>query len=346
MQKITGRLPKNSLWIGLTVTLSVFLVACGGGGGSSGGSNTVAAAPAEDPVFVPPAGISANITKIDTSACPELSVYVSVANEKSQTVLNLNAQNFQLLEDGILQDLTSFSFEDIVTESIVFSMAMDYSLSLTDQDLLKVEEAASNFLAELFSVTSSNQLDNWGEIVKFVTDDEVIQSFTNDKDKLLAGIEAPSQLRLNSQHFTGLYDAIGNSVNRLIEFRNNPPTDIPEKSILIVITDGYDNNSVEYDRATNIASAKAGGIQIISIGIGTSVDGQSLYELARETGGLYFYAPTPDDLITIFNQFLENLKNQYVLKYNTDNSGSAKMVEVIVETPDGTGSDALAYACP
>jgi hypothetical protein len=346
MQKIMGRRAKNSLLSGLTVALCFFLAACGGGGGSSGGSNTVDSAPAEDPVFVPPAGISANITKIDTSACPELSVYVSVSNEKSQTVLDLNAQNFQLLEDGILQDPTSFSFENIITESIVFSMAMDYSLSLTDQDLLKIEEAASNFITELFRVTSSNQLDNWGEIVKFGKDYEVIQSLTNDEDALLSGIDAPSQLRLNSQIHTGLYDAVGNSINRLIAFRNKPPTDIPERSIVIVITDGKNNDSVEYTKEENIASAKAGGIQLITIGIGTNVDGQSLYDLAIGTDGLYFYVPTPDDLITIFTQFLENMKDQYVLKYNTGNSGSANMVEVIVETPDGTGSDALAYACP
>ncbi len=341
MQKKMDRFLRNYLLMSLMATLCVFIAACGGG--SSGGGTT--AAPAAVPLFTPPPGISVNITKIDTASCPEIDVYLSVTNEQSQTMINLTAQNFDLLEDGVQQALTSISFENIITESIVFSMAMDYSLSLSDQDLLKIEEAATYFVNELFNVTSTNLLDNWGEIIKFVKDSEVIQEFTNDKAELLSGIDSPSQLRLISQAHTGLFDSIGTSIDRLIDFRNNPPTAIPDRSILIVITDGKNNDSV-LTEADNIASATAGGIHIITIGIGSNIDGQSLYNLAMDTGGLYFYAPTADDLITIFTQYLENLKNQYVLKYNTGNFPGVNMVEVMVDTPDGSDSDALAYACP
>ena len=334
---------KNFLPIGVTLCCLVFLAACGGGG-SSGGSFT--ASQASGPAFIPPPGITANIVKIDASLCDSIAVYVSVNDENSQTVLNLTEQNFQVFEDGMIQTLTDFSYEDFITESIVFSLALDYSLSLSDQDLSKIEEAASYFVNQLYSVTSANQLDNWGEIVKFVKQSEVLQAFTNSENDLIAGIEAEYQDRLDGKKGTGLYDAIGNSINRLVEFRNFPPAEIPERSILIVITDGKDNFSDFYDEASNIVAAKGGGIQIITIGIGADVDGQSLYNLATETGGLYFYAPTPDDLLTILTQFLNNLSNQYVLKYTTAEPGSPNLVELDVSTPDGSGSDALGYACP
>ena len=225
--------------------ICIFLAGCGGGNSSGGGA--IIQANGNTPAFVPPAGITAHIEKIDTSACPELAVYLTVNDENSLPVLNLDNQNFEVLDDGVSQIFDSF-YREIVTESIVFSMALDYSLSLEDPDIWKVEEAASYFINELFSMTNSNQLDNWGEIIKFVQNVQLMQEFTKIKSDLLTGITTVSQDRINGKKNTGLYDAIGYSINRLTEFRNNSPESIPEKSVLIVITDGLDNASVVYTK--------------------------------------------------------------------------------------------------
>ena len=165
-----------------------------------------------------------------------------------------------------------------------------------------------------------------------------MQEFTNIEDDLIAGIETlPAERGVTG---TYLYDAIGNSIGSLTAFRNAPPTDnIPKRSILIVITDGLDTASKVYDIPKIIADANAGEIEIITIGIGSDIDAQVLYEIANGTGGWYFFAPTTDDLLTIFTQFLDNLKNQYVLKYTTNDPGNPNMVEVFVNTADGNSSD-------
>jgi hypothetical protein len=115
---------------------------------------------------------------------------------------------------------------------------------------------------------------------------------------------------------------------------------------MIVITDGLDLDSTTYDIDRIIADARGGGIEIITIGIGSEIDAQGLFDMADGTGGLYFFAPTTDDLLTIFTQFLDNLKNQYILRYNTSDPGTVNMVEVRVNTTDGNDSDSLAFACP
>jgi VWFA-related protein len=353
MQAIIDRPLKKFQFLGWIVAFCVFLAACGGGGDSSGSFSAPSTPPSTQPptqpstlppTVLPPPGISAHIVRIDPSVCPEIAVYVSVTDQNNETVLGLTEQNFQLLEDGVEQLPLNVTYAEDISESIVFSLTMDYTLSMEPGDLLNVEEAASYFVNELFRLTSANQLDDWGEIVKFVRQSEIMQEFTNVQDDLIEGIETPAADRGVSG--TRLYDAIVNSINRLVEFRNAPPAVIPERSILIVITDGLDTASEVYNTKEKIINdAKGGGIEIITIGIGSDIDAQGLYDIAHGTGGLYFFAPTSDDLLTIFTQFLDNLKNQYILRYNTSDPGSPNMVEVNVNTADGDDSDSLAYAC-
>ena len=104
----------------------------------------------------------------------------------------------------------------------------------------------------------------------------------------------------------------------MVAFRAATPG-LPERSILIVITDGKDDNSDFYDPATTLAAAQSGGIEIIAVGFGSEVELQPLFDLAIGTNGLYFFAPTSDDLVGVINLVLENLRNQYRIIY--DSSG-------------------------
>jgi uncharacterized protein YegL len=343
-----GSALKNFQFYGLLLALGLILGGCSGDGSSSTTTGPQPPSPTDPsqpqpPPVIPPPGVTVRITGIDATACPDVAVYASVTDETNATVLGLTEQNLQLFEDGDEQ-IIDVSYEDIITESIVFSLVMDYSLSLTDEDLVKVEEAAISFITELSNLTSSNKLSNWGEIIKFVRNIEVMQDFTTVKEDLLEGIKTQPQER--GLTGTSLYDAIGNSIPKLIDFRNSAPADIPERSIMIVITDGLDLDSTTYDIDRIIADARGGGIEIITIGIGSEIDAQGLFDMADGTGGLYFFAPTTDDLLTIFTQFLDNLKNQYILRYNTSDPGTVNMVEVRVNTTDGNDSDSLAFACP
>ena len=218
-----------SLFLILTVTVT----GCGGGGGGgSDDDNTSQSAPPEP--FVPPAGINTKILNIDTAACPEVTVYFSVDDqEKSEPVKNLTDQNFQVLEDDSPKVIKDWGELDNVSEPIVFSMVLDYSVSVTDQDLINVEDSATFFVNELFDLT--DPLSNWGEVTKFARSSEVIESFTDDKNQILAGIAAPYPARGITG--TRLYDAIGLEIEEMVTFTGATPG-LPERSILIVVTDG------------------------------------------------------------------------------------------------------------
>jgi hypothetical protein len=51
------------------------------------------------------------------------------------------------------------------------------------------------------------------------------------------------------------------------------------------------------------------------------VTGTVLQQLADETGGRYFFAPTADDLNLVYLQIADILVGQYVLEYLSQSSG-------------------------
>ena len=322
--------------------LCVLPVACGGGGGSSGGGTAPVNPPVTPPPpFQPPAGITVRINKIDATSCSPVDVYVSVSDQNSDPVVGLTQQDFTVLADGAVQTINNFQFSALVAEPIVFSMVLDYSLSLTAADVTNMTSAASTFVRDLYDSTAPAV--SWGEIIKFATQIDVVQPFTDNSTDLISAIDAPRTLAAG----TFLYDALGEAIINIDNFRASPPTsDLPPQSILIVISDGQDHTSVTYTKDEIIINANTAGINIVSIAFGKDTQGQQdLFDLASGTNGLYFYAPTSNDLQAILDQLLVNIADQYILSFNSP-AGSS-LLEVDVTTPGGNqGTDSLVYACP
>ncbi len=325
----------------------IFAVTIAGCGGSSGGSDGGGGAgtntpqnPPPDP-FVPPVGINAKIVNIDTTACPEVTLYFSVSDQQNgQPVRNLTDQNFQVTEDGSPIVIKDWGVRDNVSEEILFSMVLDYSVSVTDQDLINVEDSATFFVNGLFDLT--DPLSNWGEITKFARNSEVIEPFTDDRNLILAGIAAPYPPRGITG--TQLYDAIGLEIEEMVTF-SGATSGLPERSILIVVTDGENDSSTIYNQATVTEAAVNAGIEIFAVGFGSEVELQPLFEIAIDTKGLYVYAPTTDDLRGVMQIILDNLQHQYWVLYDSSSSGT-HTVEVVVNTGSLTDSDSIDSECP
>jgi VWFA-related protein len=327
--------------LSLFLMLAVMATGCGGGGGGSsggGGDND-----SDDEPFDPPAGIITKIVSIDTEDCPEVTVYFSVNDqESSEPVRALTDQNFLVTEDGDTKAINAWGELDDVSEPIVFSLVLDYSVSVTDQDLVNIEDATTTFVNELFDLTAPFL--NWGEITKFARNSEVIQNFTDDRDEILDGIVEPYPDR--GVTGTNLYDAIYLEIEEMVNFRANSMSALPERSILIVVTDGKDDNKGDYDRQDVTDAAIDAGVEIVSIGFGDEVALKPLFNMAIDTKGLYFYASTSDDLDGIIELFLVALQHQYWVLYDSSDS-AGHTVEVEVTTDDDlSDSDSLGFACP
>jgi Mg-chelatase subunit ChlD len=97
------------------------------------------------------------------------------------------------------------------------------------------------------------------------------------------------------------------------------------KRIMILLTDGSPNanpggvcdddptlwrynNDPSYDCVVYYAlKARTAGVTIYTIGLGNGVNPDLLERVAEETGGAYYFAPSPRDLDSIYQQILSNI---------------------------------------
>ena len=170
-----------------------------------------------------------------------------------------------------------------------------------------------------------------GKEIGFTTDKNAVRNVVNFLDTKI-GWDTP------------LYDAIYKGVKIV----SSEPVG---KRALIVMTDGRD----ERDNAQGVAVKDAGSlsspddpineanrhnIPIFSIGLvglGGKIDTKYLQRLAERTGGIYQAAPAPEELTPLFENVLNQLKQQYLLTYNStlEQDNNPHSVLVRVQLPQG-----------
>lgn len=77
------------------------------------------------------------------------------------------------------------------------------------------------------------------------------------------------------------------------------------RKVEIVLTDGKWNTGI--DPSIPAEDAKSHNIVIYTIGLGSDVNEAELYNIARETGGKYYHAPSSSDLLDIYNAIAQEI---------------------------------------
>lgn len=283
--------------------------------------------------------LSARINQLDT-ACPtnEVTSYVSVTDQGGYPVLGLLASNFLVTEGTTNLPVTSSTYIEALYKPIAIAAVMDHSGSLTDQPLAFAD--MKNGFSSLFNNIRPNDI---GEIVKFDSEIEVVQPFTPDKAALLAAISAS----FDRGRFTRLYDAVYQAVDDTAMNANY-------RRAVIVATDGTDEGptaGVPYstrsltDVMNNAISKK---VAIFTVGIGASINRAVLEQMAASTGGLFYEAPTSQNLATVYQQLSSILyEKQYALKFNQlvmGTVGSPSNLTIRADTLGITGTAATTIA--
>ena len=191
-------------------------------------------------------------------------------------------------------------------------LAMDSSISMTATDVAPTrldaaKSAASDFLdglPERFRVG----------LVSFASSASVLQEPTDDRDAVRSSLDS-----LQSDLGTALGDAILRSVELAPKQSVNSTTgDEPTFSVLL-LSDGA--NSTGSDPLDAIEVAKEAGVAIYTIALGTDAgrveltndsgisqtfavppDPDTLRQVAEETGGRFFEAPTEADLQAVYDE--------------------------------------------
>ena len=275
--------------------------------------------------------INVKINQID--ACPRLDakIYVSVTDQGGFAVQGLKDTNFTLVEAGnpLGKPNSAVLIVDDTTLTLSVALLMDYSGSITDdpKNVEDMESAAIGFVNQMGSGDEA-------QIIKFAKEYQVAQGPTSDKEALIAAINSDPGLDPG----TLLYDTLVAATDLVSQSQK-------VRKAIILITDGVDFDPVTGLPISNaelsdvISAANQKGIPVFTVGLGEAVDPPTLKQIANETGGVYYDAPTSGNLLTIYQRLADLLFiDQYVLFYASAlNLADTGDLEVTAKYNDNSG---------
>jgi len=250
----------------------------------------------------------------------EVVLHATVIDNKQHIVTNLDKQNFTVFEDGHPQTITSFRHEDI---PVAMCIVVDNSGSMREKRE-KVNAAALNL------VRASNPNDEVC-VVNFNDEFYLDQDFTSNINKLKQGLE-----KIEARGGTALYDAVVASSTHLKE---NAKLD---KKVIIVVTDGDDNESSEtLEQAVRRLQAE-NGPTVYAIGILEKDEHirharRALQVMCERTGGIAFLPSTLDEVDAISRSIAHDIRSQYTIGYKPStpqSQGGYREVRVDARAPN------------
>ena len=250
-------------------------------------------------------------------------LHASVQNHNGIPVSGLGKEAFQVYEDGVLQEIESFSHEDI---PVIVGLVIDNSGSMRPKRMEVITAAlafarASNAKDQIFVV-------NFNEHVSFGLPANT--PFTDETAQLEFALS-----KVAADGMTALYDAVAAALEHLKQGNR-------DKQTLIVISDGADNAS-RHNLARIMALAKQSEAIIYTIGIYDRDDPDrnpgSLKQLARATGGEAFLPGSVKDVVPICERIARDIRNQYTITYvpaDIKYDGKYRVIQVKAGSP-GSG---------
>jgi len=263
-----------------------------------------------------PEGQQAGVFRSGAKMVP---VYATVTDSQGALVPNLTREDFEILDNGVRQELVVFENQ---TQPITAIVMLDSSGSMTNS-LKLVNAGAEQFIIRLLPQDKA-QVGAFNDKVEFSG------TFTSDRDELVAALR-----ELDFGNPTRLYDAIDQSLDRLGA--------VEGRRVIVVLTDGDDNSS-KVGQGDVLSRALADEVMIYGIGLESDYfDGMRrvrtnpdrvVRKLAEETGGGYYLLKATADLNTTFTRIAQELHSQYVLGFSpTLLDGKVHKLTVNVKRP-------------
>jgi len=263
-----------------------------------------------------------------------VNILFSVRDKKGGFISTLTKDDFQVLEDGKEQQVSSFTRET----DLPLTIGLLVDVSGSQASLIDVERrAASQFFKQVL------RQKDMAFLISFGSEAELLQDYTNSNKLLTSALEG---LRVNSAvgglhpgpvptmgqpRGTIMYDAVYLAANEKLK------GEVGRKAI-VLITDGVDQGSRVKIREALDAAHKSDVI-IYSVyyvdwraygGYGAPGDGD-LRKLSDETGGRLYKVDRRYTLDMIFDEIQRELRSQYSLGYSPTNpvkDGSFRKLEI------------------
>jgi Ca-activated chloride channel family protein len=270
-----------------------------------------------------------------------VSLNVTVTDAESRYVTDLEADDFQVFEDGVKQDVTFFNRTNL---PIALSLLVDTSASMESR-LPTAQEAAIGFARKM-------RKQDLAELIDFDSRVVILQGFTNKVTDLEQAIR-----RTSAGGSTSMYNAI---YIALKDLKKVVATNVDEirRQAIVVLSDGEDTSSLlPFEEVLDLAKRSETAIYAIGLRSNEGSAGSKgfkeaefvLRQLAQETGGRSFFPMQLGDLAGVYGQISEELSSQYTVGYTSKNArrdGGWRRVVVRVGRPSVTARTKQGYFAP
>ena len=271
-----------------------------------------------------------------------VSLNVTVTDGTAHYVTNLSAEEFNVFEDGVKQDVTFFTRTNL---PVALALLLDTSASM-ETKLPTAQEAAIGFARRL-------RQQDLAEVIDFDSRVVVLQNFTNSANELESAIKKTS-----AGGSTSLYNAVYIALKDLKKVLAKNTEEIRRQAI-VVLSDGEDTSSLlPFEEVLDLAKRSETAIYTIGLrapeGSGSTTKGFKeaefvLRQFAQETGARSFFPNQLSELAGVYGQISDELSSQYTVGYTSRNpkrDGGWRRVVVRLGRPNLQARTKLGYFAP
>lgn len=269
------------------------------------------------------------IVDADVSHYPHVKLYFSLT-DKNGKALEINSPTAAIKEKiggGREAERVIRKVERIKDkQSVNYEIVLDKSGSM-DSSMNTMQETMSDFVRTL-----NYKRGDKAELISFDNYIMYMATYTNDKDRLLNGINS-----ISADGGTALYDALYTGVTNAANHEGF--------NCVIAFTDGEDNAS-RHSADDVIELAKTNNIPVYLIGT-SDADSSILQNIANKTNGYFWDINSISDMNDILKRIKVNQDNVYCLEYDSDSGSdpySDRVISALVadskdHTSGGIGDD-------
>ncbi len=255
-----------------------------------------------------------------------INLNLSVTDARNRYVTDLTAPDFAVFEDGIRQELSLFTHENL---PISMAVLIDASASMEGK-ISTAQAAATRFVKTL-------RPEDMAEVIQFNDRATVLRDFTSNHAELEAAIA-----RIEPAGPTALHNALYIALKELGKQKKAGQL---RRLAIVMLTDGEDTASLVTDDQV-LELAKKTEINIYSIRLGGdraadrlrptfSQASYMLTALSKETGGQVFFPASLNELESVYDRIAEELRTQYSIGYVSSNRRQdGKWRRIVVRVPD------------
>ena len=276
----------------------------------------------------------------DTNA---VTVDIAVIDNKGQFISGIPAGNFQILEDGVPQKITSVGQTEAPATVALLSEFSNRWQQYYSETWYQTLTATYGFVETL-------RAEDWIAVIAYDLRPEILADFTQDRREIQGALQ---RLRFAAYSESNLFDALADTVQRMANIEGR-------KSVVLLASGDDTFSRLTFGQTRKIV--QEAGVTVHAIGLGQMLkemldsygyvggaerigwlqSDNQLRTFTRETGGFSFFPRFYGQFPTIFQSLNYLMRNQYTAVYQPSNTKrDGKFRKIVVRLVNPTNNSEL-----